>query len=41
MRPMRPLVQIAAIALALLRGIGELAKLQRWRLHERLSRHGR
>lgn len=33
------LVQAAAVAFALLRGIGELAMLQRWRLHGWLRLH--
>ena len=40
MRPIHFLPWAAAIALALLRGIGELAMLQRWRLRDRI-RHGR
>lgn len=42
---MKPLalawLQIAALAIASLRGIGEFAGLQRCRLQERLARHKR
>lgn len=31
-------LQLAALALACLRGIGEFASLQRWRFSERFSR---
>jgi hypothetical protein len=33
-------LQIAALGLACLRGIGEFASLQRWRWRERFARHG-
>jgi hypothetical protein len=32
-------LQVAALTLACLRGIGEFASLQRWRLRERFARH--
>ncbi|MGE0498479.1 MAG: hypothetical protein AB7I35_05880 [Ramlibacter sp.] len=37
--PLLPL-QIAALSLAVVRGLGEFASLQAWRLRDRLARRG-